>query len=187
MAITWKLDPMHSDVQFKIRHLMVTNVTGSFKKFDVTVETETDDFSTVKNIEFTADINSINTNDEQRDAHLKSADFFEAEKYPQLKFTSTSYQKNGDEATLTGDLTMKGVTKPATINVEFGGNVVDPYGRSKAGFTVTGKISRKEFGLTWGAVTETGNIVLGDDVRFICEIQLVKQKVEELVEEAASV
>ncbi len=175
MAITWKIDPMHSDVQFKIRHLMVTNVTGSFKKFDVTSETETEDFATAKNIEFTADIDSINTNDEQRDAHLKSADFFEAEKYPQLKFTSNNYQKNGDEATLTGNLTMKGVTKPVTVNVEYGGSVVDPYGRSKVGFTVTGKISRKEFGLTWGAVTEAGNVVLGDDVRFTCEIQLVKQ------------
>ncbi len=175
MAITWKLDPMHSDVQFKIRHLMVTNVTGAFKKFDVTAETETDDFSSAKNIEFTADIDSISTNDEQRDGHLKGADFFEAEKYPQLKFTSTGYQKNGDEATLTGNLTMKGVTKPLTVNVEYGGSVVDPYGRSKAGFTVTGKISRKEFGLTWGAVTEAGNVVLGDDVKFTCEIQLVKQ------------
>lgn len=175
MAITWKLDPMHSDVQFKIRHLMVTNVTGTFKKFDVTVETETDDFSSAKNIVFAADIDSINTNDEQRDAHLKSADFFEAEKYPQLKFTSSSYKKNGDEAMLAGELTMKGVTKPVTVNVEYGGSVIDPYGRSKAGFTVTGKISRKEFGLTWGAVTEAGNVVLGDDVRFTCEIQLVKQ------------
>ncbi len=175
MAITWKLDPMHSDVQFKIRHLMVTNVTGSFKKFDVTAETETDDFSTAKNIEFIAEIDSINTNDDQRDAHLKSADFFEAEKYPQLKFTTTSYNKNSDEVTLTGDLTMKGVTKQVTLNVEYGGSVVDPYGRSKAGFTVTGKISRKDFGLTWGAVTEAGNVVLGDDVRFTCEIQLVKQ------------
>jgi len=114
------------------------------KKFDVTVLTETDNFSSAKNIEFTADIDSINTNDEQRDGHLKGADFFEADKYPQLKFTSTTYQKNGDEATLAGDLTMKGVTKPVTLNVEYGGSVVDPYGRSKAGFTVTGKISRKD-------------------------------------------
>jgi polyisoprenoid-binding protein YceI len=175
MAITWKIDPMHSDVQFKIRHLMVTNVTGAFKKFDVTAVTETDDFSTSKNIEFTADIDSISTNDEQRDAHLKGADFFEAEKYPQLKFVSKSFQKNGEEATLTGDLTIKDITKPVTLNVEIGGSVVDPYGRSKAGFTVTGKISRKDFGITWGAVTEAGNVVLGDDVRFTCEIQLVKQ------------
>ena len=175
MAITWKVDPMHSDVQFKIRHLMVTNVTGSFKKFDVTVETETEDFSTAKSIEFTAEIDSISTNDDQRDAHLKGADFFEAEKYPQLKFTSTHFEKNGEDATINGNLSMKDATKPVTLNVEMGGNVVDPYGRSKAGFTVTGKISRKEYGLTWGAVTEAGNVVLGDDVRFTCEIQLVKQ------------
>ncbi len=175
MAITWKVDPAHSEVQFKVRHLMVTNVTGYFKKFDLVVETESDDFNTAKNIEFTADINSIETNNEQRDTHLKSADFFDAENYAQLKFVSNKYESNGDEAMLTGDLTIRGVTKPIKVNVEFNGIVVDPYGQTKAGFAVTGKISRKEFGLTWGAVTEAGQVVVGDDIKIAAEIQVVKQ------------
>lgn len=175
MAITWKIDPAHSEIQFKVRHLMVTNVTGYFKKFDLVVETETDDFNTTKNIEFTTDINSIETNNEQRDTHLKSADFFDAENNPQLKFVSKDYKASGDEATLTGDLTIRGTTKPIKLSVEFGGIVVDPYGQTKAGFTVTGKISRKEFGLTWGAVTEAGQVVVGDDIKILCEVQLVKQ------------
>jgi len=166
---------------------MVTNVTGYFKKFDLSVETKTDDFNTAKNIVFTADIDSIGTNNEQRDAHLKSDDFFGAEKIPQLKFVSNDYKGNGDGATLTGDLTIRDVTKPIELKVEYGGSVVDPYGQSKAGFTVTGKISRKEYGLTWGAVTETGQVVVSDDIRILCEIQLVKQNVEELVEEEAAV
>ncbi|MEO5782200.1 MAG: YceI family protein [Ginsengibacter sp.] len=187
MATKWKIDPTHSDIQFKIRHLMVTNVTGYFKKFDLMVETENDDFNTTKKIEFTADINSIETNNEQRDGHLKSDDFFSAEKFPQLAFVSNDYNGSGDEATLNGELTIRDVTKPIKLNVEFGGKVVDPYGQTKAGFTVTGKISRKEFGLTWGAVTEAGQVVVSDDIRILCEVQLVKQKVEELVEEEATV
>ena len=148
MATQWKIDPAHSEIQFKVKHLMITTVTGYFKKFDLTVETETDDFTTVKKIEFTADINSINTNNEQRDTHLKSADFFDAEQYNQLRFVGNKYHADGDEAKLLGDLTIRGVTKPVTVNVEFGGIVVDPYGQTKAGFSVNGKISRKEFGLT---------------------------------------
>ena len=187
MATKWKVDPAHSEIQFKVRHLMVTNVTGYFKKFDLTVETENDDFNTAKKIEFTADIDSIETNSEQRDGHLKSDDFFSAEKFPQLTFVSNNYKGSGDEATLNGELTIKGVTKPIKLNVEFGGKVVDPYGQTKAGFTVTGKISRKEFGLIWGAVTEAGQVVVSDDIRIFCEIQLVKQNVEEPVEEVATV
>ena len=175
MAITWKIDPVHSEIQFKIRHLMVTNVTGYFKKFDLVVETETDDFNTAKKIEFTADINSIETNNEQRDTHLKSDDFFNAEKFSQLKFVSTDYSGSGDDATLNGDLTIRDVTKPIKLNVEYGGSVVDPYGQSKVGFTVTGKISRKEYGLLWNAVTEAGQVVVSDEIRIHCEIQLVKQ------------
>ena len=175
MAITWKLDPSHSEVQFKVKHLMITTVTGYFKTFDLTVETETDDFKTAKKIEFTADINSIDTNSQQRDTHLKSADFFDAATHSQLKFEGRKYESNGDEAKLHGDLTIRGTTKPITVNVEFGGIVVDPYGQTKAGFTVSGKISRKEFGLTWNAVTEAGHVVVSDDIRIHCEIQLVKQ------------
>ena len=185
MTTKWKIDPAHSEIQFKVRHLMVTNVTGYFKKFDLSVETETDDFNTAKKIEFTADIDSIETNNEQRDGHLKSDDFFNAAKFAQLKFVSNDYKGSGDDATLNGDLTIRDFTKPIKLNVEYGGSVVDPYGQAKAGFTVTGKISRKEYGLTWSAVTEAGQVVVSDDIRIYCEIQLVKENVEELVEEEA--
>ena len=175
MATTWKLDPAHSEVQFKVKHLMITTVTGYFKQFDLTVTTQTGDFSTASNIEFTADINSIDTNNQQRDTHLKSADFFDAENHGQLKFVGKKYDANGDEATLSGDLTIRGITKPHTVKVEFGGIVVDPYGQTKAGFTVSSKLSRREFGLTWGAVTEAGQVVVSDEIKIHCEIQLVKQ------------
>lgn len=187
MATSWKIDPAHSEIQFKVRHLMVTNVTGYFRKFDLTVETETDDFNTAKKIEFTADLDSIETNNEQRDTHLKSDDFFNAEKFKQLKFSGKEYQSDDDEATLEGALTIRDVTKPIKLKVDFGGSVVDPYGQTKAGFTVTGKISRKEYGLTWNAVTEAGQVVVSDDIRILCEIQLVKQQVEEPAEAVATV
>jgi polyisoprenoid-binding protein YceI len=175
MAITWKLDPTHSEVQFKVKHLMITTVTGYFKKFDLEVETENDDFTTASRIEFTADIDSIDTNNEQRDTHLKSADFFNAEEHGQLRFIGKRYNANGNEGSLEGELTIRGISKPLTVTVEYGGTVVDPYGQTKAGFTVSGKISRKEFGLTWNAVTEAGQVVVSDDIRIHCEIQLVKQ------------
>ncbi|WP_207431732.1 YceI family protein [Sabulibacter ruber] len=175
-TIKWVLDPMHSEVQFKVKHLMITTVTGYFQSFNVEVETESDDFSTASSVVFTADVNSINTNNEQRDTHLKSPDFFEAETHAEIRFVGNRYEKTGeDSALLHGDLTIKGTTKPVTVNVEFGGIVVDPYSQTKAGFTVNGKISRKEFGLTWNAVTEAGSVVVSDDIRLNAEIQLVKQ------------
>lgn len=175
MAIQWKIDPTHSEIQFKVKHLMITTVTGYFKQFDLEVETETDDFNTASRIAFSADIDSIDTNNQQRDTHLKSADFFDAESHAQLHFSGKKYESKGDGAQLHGDLTIRGVTKPVTVNVEFGGIVVDPYGQTKAGFTVSGKISRKEFGLTWSAVTEAGQVVVSDEIRLLAEIQLVKQ------------
>jgi polyisoprenoid-binding protein YceI len=175
MAITWKIDPTHSEIQFKVKHLMITTVTGYFKKFDLVVVTESDDFNTASGIEFTADVDSIDTNNQQRDTHLKSAEFFNAEQHAQLKFTGKKYDVKGDEGTLLGDLTIRGITKPVTVKVEFGGIVKDPYGQTKAGFTVSGKISRKEFGLTWNAVTEAGQVVVSDEIRLQAEIQLVKQ------------
>ena len=178
----WALDPIHSEVVFKIKHLMISTVTGHFKKFDLAVETETGDFSSVKKLEFTAYVDSITTHNDQRDGHLKSADFFNAEQFPQLKFIGKKYDVNDDEGSITGELTLHGVTKPLTLKVEFGGIVQDPYGQTKAGFTVTGKLNRKDFGLSWGTVTETGNVVLSDEVKINAEIQLVKQ-VEKLVEE----
>jgi polyisoprenoid-binding protein YceI len=175
MAIQWKIDPAHSEIQFKVKHLMITTVTGYFRKFDLEVETQTEDFNSASRIEFTADIDSIDTNNQQRDQHLKSADFFSGEEHGQLKFVGKKYEGSGDEAKLTGDLTIRGVTRPITVNVEFGGIVVDPYGQTKAGFTVTGKLSRKEFGLTWSAVTEAGQVVVSDEIRIHAEIQLIKQ------------
>ncbi len=175
MAIKWKIDPAHSEIQFKIKHLMITTVTGYFRTFDLEVETDSDDFITASRIEFTADINSIDTNNQQRDTHLKSPEFFDADKHGQIIFKGDKYEVTGDNASLQGDLTIRGVTKPVTLNVEFGGTVVDPYGQNKAGFTVDGKINRKDFGLTWDAVTEAGQVVVSNEIRLHCEIQLVKQ------------
>ena len=175
MATKWVIDPAHSEIQFKVKHLMITTVTGYFKKFDLVVETASDDFTTASKIEFTADIDSIDTNNSQRDTHLKSADFFDAANNPQLRFIGKKFEKSGDAYKLSGDLTIRSTTKPVTVNVEFGGIVVDPYGQTKAGFTVTGKISRKEFGLTWNAVTEAGQVVVSDDIRLNAEVQVIKQ------------
>lgn len=171
----WTIDPTHSEVQFKVKHLMITTVTGYFKKFNLEVETGSEDFSTAKKIVFTAEIDSIDTNNEQRDTHLKSADFFHADEHGQLRFVGTKYEANGEEASLHGDLTIRGITRPVTLRVEFGGIVVDPYGQTKAGFTVNGKISRKDFGLTWNAVTEAGSVVVSDEIKIHAEVQLVKQ------------
>ena len=171
MAIKWTLDPAHSEVQFKVKHLMITTVTGYFKEFDLEVETETEDFATTQKIRFTANIDSIHTNNDQRDTHLKSADFFDAENHSQLVFEGKNFTNDG---TLSGDLTIRATTKPFTFHVEYGGTVVDPYGQTKAGFTVTGKISRKEFGLTWNAVTEAGQVVVSDEIKLFGEIQVIK-------------
>ena len=176
MAITkWVIDPTHSEIQFKVKHLMITTVTGYFKTFNLEVETDGDDFTTASRIEFTADVDSINTNNEQRDTHLKQNDFFNAAEHQQLRFVGKKYEAHGDNAKLHGDLTIREVTKPITLDVEFGGIVVDPYGQTKAGFTVDGKVSRKEFNLTWNAVTEAGQVVVSDEIKLHCEIQLVKQ------------
>ncbi len=183
-TIKWTIDPTHSEITFKVKHLMISTVTGHFKKFDLMGETETNDFNTAKKIEFTADVDSIDTNNEQRDAHLQSADFFKAEEHPRIKFSGTKYEADGTEGKLYGNLTIAGTTKPVVLDMEFGGTVVDPYGQTKAGFTVTGKISRKEFGLTWNAVTEAGNVVVSDDIKINAEIQLVRQQQENQQEAA---
>ncbi|MCU7551584.1 YceI family protein [Chitinophagaceae bacterium LB-8] len=171
----WIIDAAHSEVLFKVKHLMVTNVTGQFSSFEGTVEAENDDFSNAT-IQFTADVHSISTNNEQRDQHLKTADFFEAEKYPQVKFVSTGFKKKSDEDyELTGDLTIKGITQQVSLKVEFSGIVQDPWGNTKAGFSLNGKINRKDFGLTFNAVTETGGVLLSDEVKLLAEVQLQKQ------------
>ena len=174
--VKWVSDPTHSEIQFKVKHLMITTVTGYFQKFNIEAETEDDQFKSAKSVVFTADVDSISTNNEQRDTHLKSGDFFDAEKHSEVRFEASKYENvGGNNYKLHGDLTIKGTTKPVTVDVEFGGIVVDPYGQTKAGFTVTGKISRKEFGLTWNAVTEAGSVVVSDEIKLQAEVQLVKQ------------
>ena len=171
----WAIDPTHSEIGFKVKHMMFTNVSGKFTKFDATVTTQGDDFDTAL-FEFSGEIDSIDTGNTDRDGHLKSADFFDAEKFPALTFTSTSFDKQSDgEYTLTGDLTLHGVTKQVTLDVEFGGTAKDPWGNLKAGFSATGKVNRKDWGLTWNAALETGGIMLGEDVKLAIELQFVKQ------------
>jgi polyisoprenoid-binding protein YceI len=170
----WSLDPLHSEIGFKIKHLMITNVSGNFNKFDVDVETNGDDFTT-GTINARIDVASINTNNVQRDEHLRNADFFEAETYPEITFHSTRLQKVDDENfNLFGDLTIKETTKPVKLALEFGGVTKDPYGNFKAGFSVQGKINRHEYGVTYNAVLETGGVALGEDIKISGEIQLVK-------------
>lgn len=174
-ATTWVIDPSHSEVQFKVKHLVISTVTGSFGQYEGQVEMNGDDFTSA-HITFSADISSISTNHEQRDAHLKSADFFDAENHPKLAFTSTGITKTGDDTyTVVGDLTIRGTTKSVSLKVEYGGQMQDFYGQTKAGFELSGTIKRKEFGLSWDAVTEAGGVVVSDDVKLIMNVQIVKQ------------
>jgi polyisoprenoid-binding protein YceI len=171
----WNLDPSHSELGFKVRHMMITNVSGTFRKFDAKVETYGDDFTSAT-IDFTADADSITTGNEDRDKHLKSADFFDAARFPELKFASTKLEKKDDENyVLHGDLTITGVTRPVKLDVEFGGTGKDPWGNERAGFTLTGKISRTDFNLNWNAALETGGVLVGEDVKIVAEIELVRQ------------
>ena len=173
----WALDGSHSELAFKIKHLMISNVSGTFKSFQVEATTTDEDFSTAK-IKAIADMASISTNNEQRDLHLLNADFFEVEKYPELSFQSTRLEKvDAENYYLHGDLTLKGVTKPVKLNVEHSGVVKDPWGGERAGFIVTGKINRNDWGVSFNGVLETGGVVLGEDVKIHGEIQLVKQAV----------
>lgn len=175
MATTkWALDPTHSEINFKVKHLMISTVTGSIGKFDLTLESDQEDFSDAK-INFTADLNSINSNNEQRDGHLKSPDFFDTEKYPHMSFTSESVTKNSNELIVKGNLTIKDVTKPVELKAELGGIGKDPWGNTKAGFSIDTKINREEFGLTWNAPLETGGVLVSNEVKILGEIQLVKQ------------
>ena len=172
---TYVIDPTHSEIGFKIRHLMITNVTGNFTKFSGKMETSKDDFSDAE-IDFEVDIESINTNNEQRDGHLRTGDFFDAAQYPKLIFQSTSFDKLGSDIyKLNGNLTLHGVTKPVTLSAELGGAAQDLYGNSRLGFEITGSIHRKEFGLEWNAALETGGVALSDEVKLQLNVQLIKQ------------
>ncbi|MGH2648639.1 MAG: YceI family protein [Ginsengibacter sp.] len=173
----WVLDPTHSELGFKIKHLMITNVSGSFKNFQAEVATNDTDFGGAQ-INLTAEMSSITTNNEQRDAHLRAADFFEVDKYPELKFRSTKVEKTGDDTfALYGELTLKGVTKPVKLNAEYGGVTKDPWGGERAGFAITGKVNRTDWGVNFNGVLETGGVVLSEEVRIHSEIELVKQAV----------
>lgn len=169
---TWVSDPTHSEISFKVKHLMITTVTGRFDGFAAEAHSDTSDFSAAA-VKFSADIATINTGNEQRDGHLRSGDFFDAEKFPQLVFESTSY--NAATGKITGNLTIKDVTRPVTLDVEFSGTNKDPWGNEKAGFSISGKINRNDFGLSWNAALETGGVLVSEDVRISAEIQLVRK------------
>ena len=181
---TWTIDKTHTQIGFKIKHLVISTVSGKFTSFEGKLEGEPEDLKNAK-ISFTADIDSIHTGNDHRDGHLKSADFFDAAKYAKLSFVSTSIEhRDGSEYKLTGNLTIKDVTKAVTLNAEFGGIQNNLYGQTVAGFEITGKINRQDFGLTWSAVTEAGGIVVSDEVKLVIEAELVKEAVavEEAVE-----
>ena len=174
---TWALDPTHSELQFKIKHLMISTVSGQFNDFKATVETNGDDFTKAK-VHFEADVNSISTNNEQRDAHLKNGDFFDTEKFPVITFDSERMEKTTEnEYKLFGTLTMRGVSKKIILNTEFGGITKDPWGNTRTGFSISGKINRHDFGISFGAVSETGSLLLGDEVKINANVQFVKEAV----------
>ena len=169
----WVIDPAHSEITFKVKHLMISNVKGEFKTFQANIDGE--DFTT-STISANIDTTSIATNNNDRDTHLKSPDFFEVENYPEITFTSTSIKKvDDDEFKLVGDLTIKGTTKEITLDTEFGGFMKDPYGNEKAGFSINGKLNRKDFGLNWNAALEAGGVMVANEIKIYAEVQFIKQ------------
>lgn len=168
----WAIDASHTNIHFKAKHLMITTVTGSFSGFEGSVETEGEDFSTGK-FSFSADVNTITTGNEDRDNHLKSDDFFNAEQFPKLTFESTAVKNiDGDEFELEGNMTIRDVSQPITLKVEVGGVAKDPWGNVKAGFSFKGKINRKDFGLKFHVVNEAGNLLVSDEIKLDGEVQL---------------
>jgi len=172
---TWAIDPTHSEIGFKVKHMMFTNVSGKFNKFESTIVNEEDSFESSK-IDFTTEIASIDTNNQDRDNHLKSADFFDAEVYPNLTFKSTEIIKKEDNSyQIKGELTIKDVTKNIALETEYSGLMTDPWGNTKIGLSLTGKINRKDFGLTWNAALETGGVLVGEEIKLVAEIQFAKK------------
>ena len=165
----WNIDPTHSEISFKVKHMMISTVTGHFEDLNASVESENDDFINA-DFNFIAKIDSINTKNSDRDAHLKSDDFFNADLYPEMIFNSTSF----DGSSLVGDLRIRDITKEISLDVDFNGIAVDPYGQTKAGFEITGSINRKDFNLTWNAITEAGSIVVSDTIKLIVDLQFIK-------------
>jgi polyisoprenoid-binding protein YceI len=176
MATTkWAIDPTHSEIGFKVKHMMFTNVSGKFGTYDATIVTDDDNFENAS-MEFSADINSIDTNNTDRDNHLKSADFFDADNHPKLTFKASSFTKIDDHNyELTGDLSIKGITKTVKFPAEFSGLMKDPWGNTKAGLNIDGKINRKDWGLNWNSALETGGVLVGEEVKLNIELQLAKQ------------
>jgi polyisoprenoid-binding protein YceI len=173
---TWKIEPTHSDISFQVRHLAISKVRGKFETFDVTIVTAEDPKDTT--IEASIDVASVNTGQEARDNHLRSSDFFLVEQHPHMTFTATGENVtfDGDDFTIVGDLTLRGVTQPVTLKGELGGVIDDPYGNVRAGVTASTKINRQDFGVSWNAALEAGGFTLGDDVTITLELQFVLQK-----------
>lgn len=175
MAI-YNIDPMHSEIKFRVKHLMISNVTGEFKTFNARMEASNADFSDAQ-ISFEADIDSISTNNEQRDGHLKSDDFFNAAQYPKLSFVSTDVQvPEANRLLVKGNLTIRDVTKPVELSAEVGGTMLDFYGQTKVGFDISGTILRKDFNLSWDAVTEAGGVVVSNEVKLMLSVQFTQQQ-----------
>lgn len=171
---SWKIDPAHSEIIFKVKHLMITNVKGEFRKFDASIKNATNNFSDAE-IEAEIDASSIFTNNEARDNHLRSADFFNTDNNKYIVFKSTGVHQSDDDFTVMGNLTMNGATRPVKLNVEFGGIIKDPYGNEKAGFSVSAKINRKEWNISWNAALESGGLMVSDEVKISIEAQFIKQ------------
>ncbi len=172
----WNVDASHSNVKFSVSHMVISEVEGSFSGYEGTLDAPGADFNN-STINFSVNVGTVNTNSEQRDGHLKSADFFDVTKYPTMNFKSTSFKKTtGNNYQLEGNLTIKGVTKKVTFDVTYGGTVKDPYGNIKAGFKAKGSIKRMDYGLTWSALTEAGGMVVGDEVAIMFNIELAKAK-----------
>jgi len=169
----WAIDTTHTEVHFKVKHLVISTVTGSFKLFGGSVESEGENFDNAA-VNFSIDVNSIDTNQVDRDGHLKSEDFFAAAQYPQITFAGVLNRQSGNDYKLAGELSIRGNAKPIELDVDFGGVVKDPWGNTKAGFELSGKINRKDFGLSWNALTEAGGMVVGEDVKLHINVELAK-------------
>ncbi len=180
--VKWVIDPVHSEIAFKVKHLMITNVKGVFNEFEASIYTTGDDFMSAE-IDVWINPASITTGDAARDKHLKSADFFDVENHKEINFVANTYENvdNDGSYELYGDLTIKGITKKIKLDVEFGGVVKDPYGNEKAGFTINGKINRKDWGLNWNTALEAGGVLVSEDVYINCEVQLIKSNEEKAV------
>ncbi len=166
----WNLDASHSEVQFKVKHMVISTVTGSFDQFEASIEGDSADFSDAK-FDFTAEVASINTKNNDRDTHLKSDEFFGADQFPQIKFNSTSGIQDGK---IEGEIEIKGTKKPIVLSADFGGVITDPWGMQRAGFEFEGDLNRKDFGLSWSATTEAGGLVVADKIKLVINLEFVQ-------------